>query len=527
MLFYESGRRGYLIMDTNGEIPSVGYHMEKGMAGLWFPPLKLLKGMKIENLKDPLLVVTKSGRKLRDGDTTVEILIPVDDEELFISITTEGGLKLTIELCSTPVWKSEEVGLNYSIDELKRIDESTFSLRLNESKRYYLMTTDHLVETDHLKFTVSITGSGVLYIGGRRYTDLHRAFVLKKKEKEEYYLERIGSRNDLDTHLKKFLLEMFLSNEYGRGVIAGFPEYPWWFGIDTFFIGEALLRYELYDLLRDSILNLLNHSKCGMIPHEIVNNGYVNHPGYPLETLLIIVLLEDYFLRTGNADFVKMVYWELRQGLKKLLKQIYPRGPSFVELEETSNGEIQSLDTAVASYACCRSLLKLSKLLDDPEMKGFLGDLMEYYQKRFLRDWYSKKHGVFYDYFRGREKVIGYFFIQLFPLFFRIVDERIARTVFENLKKVGLICDDGLLHSIHDDPKDGFYMGKSHKVWWIANAMLKKCVKEYDLNYDLERLDERFIDDVENEGMPHVPPEIVGNPTGCFAQTWSALYWVV
>ena len=76
-----------------------------------------------------------------------------------------------------------------------------------------------------------------------------------------------------------------------------------------------------------------------------------------------------------------------------------------------------------------------------------------------------------------------------------------------------------------DNGINGFYSGKADKIWWVANAILKKSCMQYDLMCP-EFLEELYIRDLYN-GMPGAIPEIVGEKAGCFAQAWSTLFVLI
>jgi len=148
---------------------------------------------------------------------------------------------------------------------------------------------------------------------------------------------------------------------------------------------------------------------------------------------------------------------------------------------------------------------------------------LRFYKENFMKDWFDEEKRLFWDYMIDEKKKFSGFFTQIFPLFFRLVNKNLAIRILNELKKTGLISEKGLRHSLKGD-EGGFYGKKEEKIWWISNALLKRTVLSYGMNWDFSKLDEMFKHDMENVGMNHVTPEIVNMEGGCFAQAWSAYY---
>ncbi len=87
--------------------------------------------------------------------------------------------------------------------------------------------------------------------------------------------------------------------EIGRGLAAGYPEYPWWFGCDSTYSLQAIMASGDFDLAKQSMRLLKNQSMKkngnGRIIHEVSTNGVVYNPGNTQETAHFIMVAERLF----------------------------------------------------------------------------------------------------------------------------------------------------------------------------------------------------------------------------------------
>ncbi len=87
--------------------------------------------------------------------------------------------------------------------------------------------------------------------------------------------------------------------EQGRGLSAGLPDYPWWFGADASYALQGVLATGDHELAKSTILLLHKISQRengnGRIIHEVSTNGSVYNPGNVNETAQFISLLNDIF----------------------------------------------------------------------------------------------------------------------------------------------------------------------------------------------------------------------------------------
>lgn len=143
---------------------------------------------------------------------------------------------------------------------------------------------------------------------------------------------------------------------YGRGLTAGLPEYPWWFGCDSSYALQGLLALGDFALCRDTLSLLLRYSRQhngnGRILHEITTFGHSAHPGNTQETAHFLVIVFEYFRYTGDLAFLREHFEDLRLGAEWLKAQdtdsdLFPSGYGIIEIVGLDS---ELIDTAV--YTC-------------------------------------------------------------------------------------------------------------------------------------------------------------------------------
>jgi len=535
--FYEAGKRGYFLARADGTIPEQGFHIPGKMFGLWFPPLRVMRNIWLEDLHGRKLRFSRFethmvGRKMvfTCGEKTVEVEVLFDKDApiFFFSIQTSFPFCFGMRFDETPVWGSEKLGWQSYVPDLTVIEGGHEFKCKNIPRVYRIISNSRMVSVDMDTLMVEVKPpSTVIAIGEDFPGNLLERFENAKEKKRTYYEfmnPEIG-QDDSVFWSKNMLLDMYLETEAGRGIVAGHPEFPWWFGVDTFFTGLALLKARMYEHLGDTLLTLMEYANDQFIPHEIVSNGVNQGSKRPIETFMFVNISIRYVEASGNMEFLKLHYDVMkRMFFLNMPRKGYPSGPGMVELSFMETEDVVTLDTVCAVYAAAHALKQGARMMGKKEDERTFEDV-EKHVLLDLREWYDEENGVFFDVIRkGKGRFLGTF-IQMFPLFFNMVDRDTAVKVLESLKKLGLVVKEGLKHSMLDSGINGFYSGKADKIWWVANAILKKSCMQYNLMCP-EFLEELYIRDLYN-GMPGAIPEIVGEKAGCFAQAWSTLFVLI
>ncbi|MFT4736967.1 MAG: hypothetical protein ACI92W_001076 [Paraglaciecola sp.] len=131
--------------------------------------------------------------------------------------------------------------------------------------------------------------------------------------------------------------------EVGRGLSAGIPDYPWWFGTDNGYAIEGMLAYGMLEeavSTIDLITRLSDdaNDNSGQIMHEASTNGVVFNPGNLNTTPKFIHAMWQTYRWVGS-DSLLIDYWPIAQrGVEWIEHQDkdgngYPDGPGMMEID--------------------------------------------------------------------------------------------------------------------------------------------------------------------------------------------------
>jgi glycogen debranching enzyme len=162
--------------------------------------------------------------------------------------------------------------------------------------------------------------------------------------------------------------------EIGRGLGAGMPDYPWWFGVDNEYTlqgaiatGRKELTYQTIDLI-----HRLSEKENGngRIVHEVSTNGYVFNPGNINETPQFASLIWHVYQWTGEREFLEKYYPTVQKGLVWLMEEndedgnLFPDGYGMMEIHGL---ESEMIDVATYTQAAFADAARMALALGDDE----------------------------------------------------------------------------------------------------------------------------------------------------------------
>ena len=157
----------------------------------------------------------------------------------------------------------------------------------------------------------------------------------------------------------------------GRGLGAGLPEYPWWFGTDGAYSLHGQIATGDFDLAKQTLRLLLAQSNKvngnGRIIHEVTTNGVVFNPGNTQETAHFIMTAAKLVRWSGDPAFAREMYPAMKRGIRWLLvdmdkdRNLFPGGYGVTEISGL-NAEL--IDVAVYTQQA---------LLETAYVAGILG----------------------------------------------------------------------------------------------------------------------------------------------------------
>lgn len=161
--------------------------------------------------------------------------------------------------------------------------------------------------------------------------------------------------------------------QIGRGLSAGSPDYPWWFGCDSEYALQGVLATGRTDIVFSTIelLNQLSErtNGNGRIIHEASTNGAVFNPGNINETPQFASLVWTVYQWTGDLAFLEKMYPVVRKGLSWLLAEndadsnLLPDGFGMMEIHGLDS---EMIDVAVYTQKAFADAAKMAEVLNEP-----------------------------------------------------------------------------------------------------------------------------------------------------------------
>jgi glycogen debranching enzyme len=199
----------------------------------------------------------------------------------------------------------------------------------------------------------------------------------------------------------------------GRGLSAGFMEYPWWFGTETYSL-QALMRTGDFDLATQTLRLLRNQSNKvnanGRIAHEITTDGAVANPGNTQETAQFVLTVGQLFEWTGDLDFAREMYPAMKMGIDWLLgemdqnKDLFPEGYGIMEVYGL-NAEL--IDVAVYTQQALEAAARVAAALNDADAKDRYGKLASDLKDRINQRFWIEHDETYGDFFGSRSQAIS------------------------------------------------------------------------------------------------------------------------
>jgi glycogen debranching enzyme len=195
--------------------------------------------------------------------------------------------------------------------------------------------------------------------------------------------------------------------EIGRGLGAGYPEYPWWFGCDNSYALHGVLPLGQFQLAQDTLDLIRGFSEQqndkGIIIHEISTCGASYHMfdrSNTQETPHFIKCAWETFLWSGDIVFLQSVYPAFQKGIHWLLEEKDPDGdllPEGYGVMEIEGLNLELIDSAVYTYEALRVASLAAELLGEPDQAQQYSTLAEKLKATINRDLWLDEEGVYGD----------------------------------------------------------------------------------------------------------------------------------
>lgn len=321
--------------------------------------------------------------------------------------------------------------------------------------KFYIAGSSESMDDCMLQYQRLRTDLGLLEQKKQRYQRIMETCSLKVEDKKfEDIFNWIKINND-----------WMIMNvpRYGRGLSAGFPEYPWWFCCDNCYALQGVLAAGDFQLCRDTILLILTYSekynKNGKILHEVTTFGAVPNYGNTQETAHFITIVWKYYQWTGDWSLIERCIPYLSQSVSWLINSdddgdLFPSGYGITEIAGLNMEMIDSAVYACEAYFDWAEICKLRGLTE--ESKKFYNLALKLKQAINEKFW-SEQESLYCDCFASYNKIrenLDSIFEKTSPL------QREKAEQYIN----GLINHE----SNHDSVECGWVL---HKNWVVATPM--------------------------------------------------------
>jgi len=455
-----AGDKLYMVGHQDGSFPDLGWHVKGEMGGIWHHPIKLMDGFNARLFMGQKSVLLNKANSFINYPFGNKHIFKIDDEDLLVErfqfvpdqlgalyveykITNKGKhkrqLNFEFEAISNlmPVWLGERTGMVNSQDHALFDKHSqrwivkdslnpwwlVFGSAANISavpvKRQVTEKVNTTVNVTNYELTIAPNQSVSLpfVIAGSAQSKERATAAYETLQQSAYALleKKIKRLKEMNSVAKLQLNDASLTRSFewlkynsdwliadvdgmGRGIVAGLPDYPWWFGGDMAYTLKALIAMGQKELVYSSI-DLIQrisekHNGNGRIVHEVSTNGAVFNPGNVNETPQFISLLWEVFCWTGDKAFLEKYFPAVVKGLNWVLNEndadhnLLPDGAGMMEIHGLTSEMIDVAtytQKAFADAAQMALLLKKPSLAKDYQQKA---DLIK--QKINAKFWVEK-----------------------------------------------------------------------------------------------------------------------------------------
>ena len=526
-----AGDRLYMVGYQDGTFPDLGWHIQGEMGGVWCHPIKLMDGFEVVIVvNDEKYILSKAdifenysfGNKLTYNSLSPDFVVEryqfVPDGkkavniEFMIKNRTTKSLKILIELKAIsnlmPVWLGERTNMIDGKDEA--VFKENKWLVKDKLNTWYVVYGSKLKgsavsekENHTHKLNTSITRTQYNLIVSPKATTIF-PLVISGSEKNE--LEALKTYEELQLNASSFLQKkkirlknvnekskITLSDKelekgfrwikyntdwlirdvegQGRGLCAGLPDYPWWFGVDSEYTLKGLIATGRKDLVYSTIDLIHSISEKtngnGRIVHEVSTNGEVFNAGNVNETPQFASLIWEVFCWTGDKAFLNKYFQTIEKGLDWLLKENDKDGnllPDGFGMMEIHGMDSEMIDVAVYSQKAFADASKMALVLGKMNLANQYQSKADKIKEKINRDFWVEEFNSYADFIGTKKQAM------------HLLDDAIIRA--DTLKKPWAVAElknsKKQIEIYPDDKKRGFVIHHN----WVVNTPMEMGVAD-------------------------------------------------
>ncbi|MGD1892925.1 MAG: trehalase family glycosidase, partial [Cyclobacteriaceae bacterium] len=259
--------------------------------------------------------------------------------------------------------------------------------------------------------------------------------------------------------------------ETGRGISAGIPDYPWWFGVDSEYTLQGALAVGQTDLVYSSIDLLHRISEeangNGRIVHEVSTNGAVFNPGNINETPQFATLIWRVFEWTDDRSFLEKYYPTIQKGLTWLMRErdadgnLLPDGFGMMEIHGLDS---EMIDVAVYTQQAFADAANMAQVLGDEASAQKYAQTAEQLRQKINTDFWVAEANSYADFIGTTEQAL------------HLIDDAIIRA--DTLTKPWAVEDlkrtKARIANYSPQQKQGFVMHHN----WVVNTPMEMGIAD-------------------------------------------------
>jgi len=435
--FFTPGDKVYLVGHQDGSFPDLGWHVTGEMGGIWIHPIKLMDGFtanvimgessqcldKAEGFINYPFYNQHQYEAIQGVQVSRYNFAPDGEKAIYVEYVFENTSDDAIDfkfnfdgkIDLRPVWLGERSQMIDGPDEANFNEANGTVEAKDQNNEWHVIYGANIKPNGYTKGATDCDferrGQGVS--AGMRYSMALTkgetkvvSFVIagsskSKNEAQETFdrvmnnsaslivaksqrYKEIKNQASLNTpnskindafEWTKYNTDWLINDvdDLGRGITAGNPDYPWFFGADSEYALQGAIAVGMRDIVYstiamiDSVSNAVNDGS-GKIMHEMSTNGVVFNPGNLNETPQYATLIWDVFKWTGDLDFLKKYYPTVKAGLKWLLEENDEDGNLLADgygMMEIHGLESEMIDVAAYTYKAFIDAAEMADVLND------------------------------------------------------------------------------------------------------------------------------------------------------------------
>lgn len=464
--FVTAGDRVYMVGHQDGTFPEIGWHIRGEMGGIWNHPIKLMDGFQATLTTGGVEIPLDRAGAFVNFPMANKHTYPLETQGLHITrwqFVPDGkeGVVLEYEVHNSgteetavafsftghadlrPTWLGDRTGMADGPDEALYEDNlGAWVVKDSLNPWFVVFGADQPPQAQGpAAYTYRGKGAAAtltyglqIPAGESRYLRLAIAGSFESGEAAKV------TYSDLLTHAREYLVqkrdrykrlagtsrltspdtvlnETFEWLKYncdwlirevpgvGRGIGAGIPDYPWWFGVDSEYalqgymaVGQRDIVYQTMALL-DSVSNVVNGN--GRIIHEMSTNGAVFNRGNINETPQFAILVWEIYKWNGDRDFLRKYFPTIRDGLSWLMEENdannngFPDGFGMMEIHGLDS---EMIDVASYTQAAFSKASLMARELGAETLALEYHGIARELQSKINREFWSEAFGSYADF---------------------------------------------------------------------------------------------------------------------------------